>query len=957
MSNKIDVNVSDEINIECDITIGQGQKGDKGDKGDGVLLQKNDTHIQYKHETSDVWIDLLPLVDIKGDNGREVEFKKSQTHIQYRYVGDVNWINLVELSILKGDAFTYEDFTPEQLLAIKGDKGDTPSIAHLEEQVNTKIGEVNNLMLDVEEGEKNRDDNEDVRNIQESQRINSFKDIQTNSNKKIEELNVAKNDMTTTINNSLENFERRFDELESANPIGEVTKSRVAMDGSVKSSLSERLIYDFDKKANIDNVYSKNDTYNKKEVDNAIANVEVDLSGYATKEEVNLKPNKTYVDTQDTKILEDAKTYVDSVIDKANNFTLVTVTELPQVGEPNKVYLVRNSETKGDLYTEYIWVNNDWEIWGSASVDLSTYATKEELKTKSDVTHNHDNVYASKSNEHTHANKSVIDSITTSKVESWDNKSDFDGNYDSLIGKPTIPTVDVNKAYVDSELAKKSNVHNHPYKSDTYVPTWDETIGKPSVFPPSQHNHDENYYPKDEVNSFVQTIDVEYIDSLFTSTGDESNPIDYYTKSQSDAKYTTKEMLNIESLKINENTKKIETLNGDVDNLKQSVSNGKTLVASAITDKGVSTSETDSFKIMEQNIRLIKQLPSIPDGFGGVIVDKDENIKNIIKFDFKIDYIDGKFGVTKNSTSSYFKEYTQYTIIDNSIYYSGDSAVLVKVDFDPSIATVGVPYTPVDVYRYKWITSYNDCIYAITMSTDYTYTVLKMDKNLTNVETLFSTKNVIMNLHVFNNYLYYFDTTDNKIKKTTFNNTVVNEIEFKNSIIYTSHVDKFGNIIYHISSGFYKLSPNLQLIWNKPYPTVDSLGLFARRIVTDSKGNIAVGLTSSSSQSGVVYFYKPNGEFIKYVKYSGSSSEVSDVICDKYDIFHMITSYSRYYIMGKIEDEKYVQLGVVQLPSGCDNIIYVDDKFNFILTKTGSHNVYSVNISNMTKIAVYEKLI
>lgn len=601
MNNKIDVNVSDEINIDCDITIGQGQKGDKGDKGDKVLLQKNETHIQYKHELSDLWTNLIPLVELKGDKGKEIELRKSPTHIQFKYIGDEEWVNLVELTLLKGDAFTYEDFTQEQLLAIKGEKGDTPSITHLEEQINTKVNEVNTLMLDVEEGEKNRDDNEDTRELQESQRINSFNDIQTNSNKKIEELNVAKNDMTNTVTNSLEDFERRFGELESANPIGEVTQSRVTIDGTVKSSLNERLTYDFNKKINSSDVYNKNETYNKKEVDNAIANVEVDLTGYATKEDLSKKSDNIYVDTQDTKVLEDAKSYVNGEIDKINNMRFVTVIELPQVGEPNTVYLLGNSTTKGNLYTEYIWINNDWEVFGGGSIDLSAYATKEELKTKSDVNHNHDSVYASKTNEHNHTNKNIIDSITTSKIESWDNKSDFDGNYDSLKGKPTIPTVDVNKAYVDSELAKKSNVHNHPYKSDTYVPTWDETIGKPSVFPPSQHNHDENYYPKDEVNSFVQTIDVEYIDSLFAnSEGDASNPIDYYTKSQSDEKYATKEELKNIDIDTTNLATKVE-----LNEVKQSVSNGKVLIASAITDKGVSTSNEDSFQTMAKNISNI----------------------------------------------------------------------------------------------------------------------------------------------------------------------------------------------------------------------------------------------------------------------------------------------------------------------------------------------------------------
>lgn len=55
----------------------------------------------------------------------------------------------------------------------------------------------------------------------------------------------------------------------------------------------------------------------------------------------------------------------------------------------------------------------------------------------------------------------------------------------------------------------------------------------------------------------------------------------------------------------------ITTLNGNVNELFQSVSNGKGVVAEAITDKGVPTSANDSFSTMASNIR------SIPTSGGG----------------------------------------------------------------------------------------------------------------------------------------------------------------------------------------------------------------------------------------------------------------------------------------------------------------------------------------------------
>lgn len=60
--------------------------------------------------------------------------------------------------------------------------------------------------------------------------------------------------------------------------------------------------------------------------------------------------------------------------------------------------------------------------------------------------------------------------------------------------------------------------------------------------------------------------------------------------------------LSASDIKLSDNT----TIQATVTDLKSSVSNGKATVASAITDKGVSTSATDSFDTMAGNIRQIQ---------------------------------------------------------------------------------------------------------------------------------------------------------------------------------------------------------------------------------------------------------------------------------------------------------------------------------------------------------------
>ena len=75
-------------------------------------------------------------------------------------------------------------------------------------------------------------------------------------------------------------------------------------------------------------------------------------------------------------------------VDQLGNLDTVVsmvVTELPTTDiKTNKIYLVKDSTTEGDLYQEYLYVDNKWEKVGThkQEVDLTGYAKKSEaLKT------------------------------------------------------------------------------------------------------------------------------------------------------------------------------------------------------------------------------------------------------------------------------------------------------------------------------------------------------------------------------------------------------------------------------------------------------------------------------------------------------------------------------------------------------------------------------------------------
>ena len=61
---------------------------------------------------------------------------------------------------------------------------------------------------------------------------------------------------------------------------------------------------------------------------------------------------------------------------------LEVVTELPEIGKKNQIYLVPNkSSVSGDAYDEYIWINNTWEFLGNKRLELTIDSNLEPYST------------------------------------------------------------------------------------------------------------------------------------------------------------------------------------------------------------------------------------------------------------------------------------------------------------------------------------------------------------------------------------------------------------------------------------------------------------------------------------------------------------------------------------------------------------------------------------------------
>ena len=146
---------------------------------------------------------------------------------------------------------------------------------------------------------------------------------------------------------------------------------------------------------------------------------------------------------------------------------------------------------------------------GDVNIDLSAYALKTELPTKTSELTNDSNFLTSipdeyiteseldgkgyltaqniaekadKTELHQHSNKTILDEITSVKINEWNSKSTFSGNYNDLTNRPTIPSINglATEQFVKDEIGKaqlsggevdlsgyalKTELHNHSNKT------------------------------------------------------------------------------------------------------------------------------------------------------------------------------------------------------------------------------------------------------------------------------------------------------------------------------------------------------------------------------------------------------------------------------------------------------------------------------------------------------------
>ena len=87
--------------------------------------------------------------------------------------------------------------------------------------------------------------------------------------------------------------------------------------------------------------------------------------------------NSTNANAAGTKAVYD---FVAKAIADVSGFHAEIVSELPETGKTNILYLVAKTEAaSGDGYDEYLYINGAWERVGSTNIDLSGYVQASEM--------------------------------------------------------------------------------------------------------------------------------------------------------------------------------------------------------------------------------------------------------------------------------------------------------------------------------------------------------------------------------------------------------------------------------------------------------------------------------------------------------------------------------------------------------------------------------------------------
>lgn len=102
------------------------------------------------------------------------------------------------------------------------------------------------------------------------------------------------------------------------------------------------------------------------------------VNNYAAISDIPVVPTTVSSFTNDAgyQNASEVSTAINNAIAGISGITFQIVQQLPATGDAGTIYLVLASQSAtGDIYDEWIYINNAWEKIGSTAVDLTDYTT------------------------------------------------------------------------------------------------------------------------------------------------------------------------------------------------------------------------------------------------------------------------------------------------------------------------------------------------------------------------------------------------------------------------------------------------------------------------------------------------------------------------------------------------------------------------------------------------------
>lgn len=228
--------------------------------------------------------------------------------------------------------------------------------------------------------------------------------------------------------------------------------------------------------------------------------------------------------------LENDKNYVDitkvnELILQASGLKKEVHDTLPAQGKDNVLYLIKDSKGKeNNIYLEYLWVDNKFELIGSTDVDLSQYVKKDELESKLDKSQLSDDIQTDDNNKVASSKavntvrKTLEDKINKQEESLLNSVNSSLRNMEGeIIDCATQAETKIKSIFIPKKLADLEEDKDHRTVTDLEKQKWNKT-SKSATFVIANYDSSENSKagadyviqenesPCEIINSFIEKL-------------------------------------------------------------------------------------------------------------------------------------------------------------------------------------------------------------------------------------------------------------------------------------------------------------------------------------------------------------------------------------------------------------------------------------------------------------------